>query len=97
MRTVRRLEKEIGIPLDHRRLRANIYADFASGTPFAEDALVRQSVRIGSRVVLSSVARDSSCKMITLDPETGAANPNVAKKARGGSQQHGRRLFCPHR
>jgi uncharacterized protein YcbX len=80
MQTVRQLENEIGVPMDYRRFRASIYVDLSSGTGFGEDTLVGRSVRIGSKVVVAVLQRDSRCKMITLDPETGEANPEVMRK-----------------
>ncbi len=79
VQTVKQLATELGIELDQRRFRANIYVDLKSAGGFGEDALVGRSVRIGSRVVIAILQRDSRCKMITLDPETGVANPDVIR------------------
>jgi uncharacterized protein len=80
MQTVRQIENEVGAPMDYRRFRANIYANLESGEGFGEDALVGRSLRIGSKTVVAVLERDPRCKMITLDPETGAANPEVIRQ-----------------
>lgn len=80
LQTARQLEHEIGSPVDARRFRANVYLDLASGEGFGEDALVGRSVRIGARAVVAVLARDGRCKMITLDPDTGASNPDVLRQ-----------------
>jgi uncharacterized protein YcbX len=76
IQTARQLGDEIGIPLDKRRFRANVYLDLGSAAGFAEDAFVGQSVRLGSKVVIAILERDSRCKMITIDPDT--LEPNGA-------------------
>jgi uncharacterized protein YcbX len=86
MQTARQLEREMGVHVDHRRFRANIYVDLASDNGFGEDAWVGRSVRIGSQVTIRIVKRDSRCKMITLDPATGASNPAFFKQVQ---QAHG--------
>jgi uncharacterized protein YcbX len=79
--TVRQLESELGIPLDKRRFRANIYVDLPSGQAgFAEDTLVGAQVRIGSSATLMVLERDPRCKAISLDPDTGEHNPEVLRK-----------------
>jgi uncharacterized protein YcbX len=65
---------------DPRRFRANIYVDLASGEPFGEDALVGRRLRIGAKAVVAVTDRDPRCKMITLDPDTGEANPDLIRK-----------------
>jgi uncharacterized protein len=77
MQTIAALAEPIGMPLDQRRFRANIYIDAASG--FAEDALLGRSLRIGDRAVVTLVERDPRCKMITLDPDTAQASPEILR------------------
>lgn len=76
IQTARQLGEEIGTTLDKRRFRANVYLDLGSANGFAEDSFVGQTVRIGSKVVISVLERDPRCKMITLDPDT--AEPSGA-------------------
>lgn len=84
--TVKQLEDELGLTMDKRRFRANIYIDLSSGKGFGEDDLVGRSLRIGSKVVISVLERDPRCKMITLDPETGEANPEVMRHLKGAHE-----------
>ena len=82
LQTVRQLEQELGVAVDYRRFRANIYLDFASAAGFGEDALVGRSLRIGSETVIHILQRDSRCKMITLDPDTGVSNPDFLRNVK---------------
>jgi len=79
LQTAAQLGAEIGAVLDKRRFRANIYIDLDSGMGFAEDSFVGKSLKIGSQLVISVLERDARCKMITLDPDTGKANPKVLR------------------
>ena len=78
--TARQLGEELGIEVDPRRFRANIYLDLASAGGFGEDQWVGRSLRIGSKMVVSIRARDTRCAMITLDPNTGESNPVFLRK-----------------
>ncbi len=80
LQTVRQVEAELGIPLDKRRFRANVYLNLASDDGFAEDELVGRRLRIGSSAVMMVLERDPRCKMISLDPDTGEHNPEVFRK-----------------
>nr|CBI71175.1 hypothetical protein [uncultured bacterium] len=81
LQTVRQIESELGMPLDKRRFRANIYFDYASGGGgFAEDDLVGRRLRIGSKATVMVLERDPRCRMISLDPDTGEHNPEVLRK-----------------
>ena len=86
LQTIRQVEAELGIPLDKRRFRANVYLNLASGYGFAEDELVGRKLRIGSRAEIMVLERDPRCKMISLDPDTGEHNPEVLRKV---AQAHG--------
>jgi MOSC domain-containing protein len=80
LQTIRQVESEVGIPLDQRRFRANIYLDLASGDGFAEDELVGRKLRIGSSAVIMVLERDPRCKTMSLDPDTAEHNPEVLRK-----------------
>ena len=80
LQTVRQVEAELGVPIDKRRFRANIYLDLASDYGFAEDELVGRKLRIGSGAVVMVLERDPRCKMISLDPDTGEHNPEILRK-----------------
>jgi uncharacterized protein YcbX len=84
IQTVRQIEDEVGFTVDKRRFRANIYIDLAAGG-FGEERLVGRKLRIGSKAVMSVLERDPRCKMISLDPDTGAHDPEVLRKV---AQQH---------
>jgi hypothetical protein len=75
MQTMQQLGTELGAAVDQRRFRANVYVDFTSAGGFGEDGLVGRSLRLGPKVVLTILECDPRCAMITLDPETGIANP----------------------
>ena len=79
LQTVRQIEEEVGVALDKRRFRVNIYLDLAAGG-FGEDRLVGRKLRIGSKAVVAVLERDPRCKMISLDPDTGGHDPEVLRK-----------------
>ena len=80
VQTIRQVEEELGIPLDNRRFRANVYLNLESNDGFAEDALVGRRIGIGSKAQVAILERDPRCKMISLDPETGEHNPEILRK-----------------
>src|ERR1700704_1763025 len=80
VQSARKLGGEIGIAVDKRRFRANVYLDFTSSDGFAEDEFVGRSLRIGSKVVISVLERDARCMMITLDPDTAEKTPAILKQ-----------------
>jgi uncharacterized protein YcbX len=79
LQTVRQLSEELGSAIDQRRFRANVYLDLVTGDGFGEQEFVGRSLRVGSKAVVSVLERDPRCKMITLDPDTGQANPQILK------------------
>jgi uncharacterized protein YcbX len=80
LQTIRQVEAELGIPVDKRRFRANVYLDLAADYGFAEDELVGRKLRIGSSAEIMVLERDPRCKMISLDPDTGEHNPEVLRE-----------------
>lgn len=79
LQSIRQLAKETGAMLDKRRFRANIYLNLTNGNAFAENDFVGRSLRIGPKVSLAVLQRDSRCMILTLDPETGEKMPAVLK------------------
>jgi len=82
-----KLGEETGVSIDKRRFRANIYVDLLSSEGFAEDMFVGKSLRIGTKVVIAVLQRDTRCMMITLDPDTAEREPailRVVAQAHGG-------------
>lgn len=77
--TIARLGEETGLDLGQERFRANFNVDWAEGGAFHEDSLVGKRLRIGETVEIAVLERDARCKMITLDPETGAETPELLK------------------
>jgi hypothetical protein len=77
LQTATQLGEEIGIVLDKRRFRANVYLDLRDQQGFAEDGLVGRKLRIGSKVVVSVLERDPRCEMITLDPDTAVTHREI--------------------
>ena len=84
LQTVAALGAEIGTALDARRFRANMCADLGASAGFTEDGFVGRSLRIGAKAVIALVDRDPRCKMITLDPDTGQANPAILRRVAQG-------------
>jgi MOSC domain-containing protein len=80
VQSAKKLGDELGMAVDKRRFRANIYLDLTSSDGFAEDQFVGRSLRIGENVVVSVVARDGRCMMIVLDPDTAEKNPAILKQ-----------------
>jgi uncharacterized protein len=76
IQTARQLGDEIGTAIDKRRFRANVYLDLESAPGFAEDGFVGRTLRLGPKVTIAVLERDSRCKMITIDPDT--AEPSGA-------------------
>ena len=68
--------------LDKRRFRANVYADLTPMAGFAENAYVGRKLQIGTKAVIAVTDRDPRCKMITLDPNTAEASPEVLRRVR---------------
>lgn len=71
------LSKETGMELDHRRFRANFYVRWDNGEPFYENELMGAKLRIGEKLTVMVVKKDSRCVIITLDPSTAEASPEV--------------------
>ena len=63
---------------------ANVYLDLGTGSGFSENEFVGRKLRIGSQVVVSILDRDPRCQMITLDPDTTAADPEVLRRVARG-------------
>ena len=80
LQTVRQLSEELGSELDKLRFRANLYVELASGKAFGEENFVGRTLRIGDKTEIAVLKRDSRCKMITLDPGTAQANPEVMRR-----------------
>jgi len=80
LQTARQFSQEVGTELDKRRFRANIYGDLGSLEGFGEDGFVGRKLAIGPKVVVEVLKRNERCKIITLDPDTADANPEVIRR-----------------
>ena len=80
IQSARQLSTEVGANVDKRRFRANIYVELESESAFGEDEFVGRTLRIGPKAVIAVIDRDPRCKMITLDPDTAQANPEVMRR-----------------
>ncbi len=78
--TIRQIAAELGISLDERRFRSNIYFNLESDEGFGEDKLIGRRLQIGQKAEIMVLERDPRCKAISLDPETGEHNPQILKK-----------------
>ena len=82
IQTVKRIGEEVDMALDKRRFRANLYADLTPMAGFAENAFVGRKLQIGTKAVIAVTDHDPRCKMITLDPNTSEASPEVLRSVR---------------
>ncbi len=74
LQTVQQLSMEMGLVLDPRRFRANLYLDLPGG-PFSEDSFVGRTLRIGPTAEVFVLERDPRCRFITYDPEDPLSAP----------------------
>ena len=56
--SARGLGDELAMPLDRRRFRANLYADWANDRPYRENELVGRTLQIGERLHLTNSRRE---------------------------------------
>lgn len=81
--TVAALGRALGMVLDPMRFRQTILIETPDGEPYPEDQWVGKTLVFGDgdesvRVFISET--DTRCKMITLDPQTGEAEPRVLEE-----------------
>lgn len=72
------LEQSVGAPLVVQRFRPNILIDSCETMPFAEDAWVGRTLRVGE-LRMRVDKRDGRCVVITIDPLTTQRNPTVLR------------------
>jgi MOSC domain-containing protein len=68
--------REAGMPLDHRRFRANLYVDGLE--PEEELRWLGRKIRAGE-AELEVTSRCERCKVITMDPDTTEATPELLR------------------
>ncbi|MEO0396238.1 MAG: MOSC N-terminal beta barrel domain-containing protein [Cyanobacteria bacterium P01_A01_bin.137] len=72
------LTQELEMEIDKRRFRANLYVNWNEDKPY-ETELVGRRLKIGEMLEINVLERDPRCKMITLDPDTSEATPDIVK------------------
>jgi hypothetical protein len=78
--TVAKIGEDMEMPIDKRRFRANFYVEWDNqDDPYFEFSLVGKRLKIGERLEVAILERDSRCKMITLDPDTAEATPRLLR------------------
>jgi hypothetical protein len=89
--TIAGIGREAGLDLDRRRFRANIVVETESAETFMEDAWIGGMLVFGdgdARPAVSVTMRDLRCRMINLDPETGAQEARVMKTVARLNENH---------
>ncbi len=76
--TLAQLESEMGCALDPARFRENVLLDLPDLPGFGEDSFVGRTLRIGGTEIAVK-ERDPRCRIITIDPRTGALMPELMK------------------
>src|SRR5436309_2281389 len=76
MASVKAFAQEAGMALDHRRFRANLYVDGLE--PGEELSWLGRRIRAGE-AELEVTSRCERCKVITMDPDTTEATPELLK------------------
>jgi len=76
--TVARLGALVGAQLDVQRFRPNLLIEAAGDAPFAEDAWVGATLRIGD-LWMRVDQRDERCVVVTVDPATTARDPAILR------------------
>lgn len=76
--TVARLSEQVGTPLAVQRFRPNMLVEAATDEPFAEDTWVGRILCLGG-MRMRVDKRDGRCVVITIDPATGARNPDILR------------------
>ena len=76
--TVTALGEMTGGALDPRRFRPNLLVEAAGDAPFAEDAWVGATLRIGE-LRMRADRRDERCVVVNVDPDTAERDPVVLR------------------
>lgn len=82
--TVAQLAGVAGLPVDPRRMRANVLIETDVPAPFGEDEWVGGTLVFGdgeATAAVSVTARDVRCVMINFDPDTGQQDTRMLKTA----------------
>lgn len=80
--TIAGIGRDVGVDLDCRRFRANIFIETETREPFLEDGWVGGTLVFGDndpRPTVSITMRDKRCVMINLDPDTAEQDTRIMK------------------
>jgi uncharacterized protein len=75
--TLRQLETETSLALNHRRFRANLYTEWTNSKPFYENELIGKLIQIGEESKVKIVKKDSRCVVPTLNPDNSVSSPEI--------------------
>lgn len=76
--TITALSARVGIAADVRRFRPNIVVEAQDAEPFAEDAWVGATLRIGEAAMRVD-QRDQRCVLVNVDPDSTERDPRVLR------------------
>jgi len=85
--SLRLLEQETGMKIDHRRFRANFYVEWENGLAKYEEQLLGRTLQIGEKLKVMIDKKDSRCVIINLEPADATSTPELLKhvgKVHGG-------------
>ncbi len=79
--TIHALTEEFGAPIDPLRFRSNLVLALEDDRPFAEDHLIGRTLHLGDAdgPQLLLLERIPRCRVVSLDPETTVADPNILR------------------
>ncbi len=90
MNSIDAMSQALGMPVDARRFRANLYVRWnAPESGFFENELIDRRIRIGERFEMLITERDQRCKMIAFDPDTAQVTREVMQHV---ARQHGGKM-----
>ncbi len=78
--SLRSLEEIWGETIDERRFRGNIVFTIPNDSPYTEEKLIGQKLKLGDEVILQVNGFCERCMIITVDPKTGEKQPSLLKK-----------------
>jgi len=88
LQTVRQIAQESETEANARRFRPNLLIDLQGGAAFEESSWVGRILRVGDSARIAITELDRRCMIITLDPDTGTASPEVLRCV---AQHHNKR------
>ncbi len=84
--TIHRIAAETGTEENPRRFRPNLLIDLSEGEPYEEVHWTGRVLLLGESARVAIIKPDERCKIITLDPDSAEANPDVLRCV---AEQHG--------